>query len=127
MAILENWAPSAPASLHGRLGVLHSFSASRGAAQRALALGFYLGFTGPLTFNKAEELRDIAGRIPSNRIVVETDGPFLAPQQRRGKRNEPAFVRYINDKLADLHGLPPEEMARRTTGNAEALFRLAQS
>ncbi|MDE2776973.1 MAG: TatD family hydrolase [Chloroflexota bacterium] len=127
LAILENWAPSAPASMRGRLGVLHSFSASFETAQHALALGFYLGFTGPLTFNKAEDLRDIAGRIPNNRIVIETDGPFLAPQQRRGRRNEPAFVRYINDKLADLHGVAPEEMARQTTGNAEALFRLASS
>lgn len=126
MAILENWAPSAPAGLRGRLGVLHSFSATDAIAERALALGFYLGFTGPLTFNKAEDLRSIAGRIPIDRIVIETDGPFLAPQQRRGKRNEPAFVRYVNDKLADLHSLAPEEMARQTTGNAEALFAFAQ-
>lgn len=124
LAILENWAPSAPARLRERLGVLHSFSASLEIAERALELGFYLGFTGPVTFKKASALRAIAARIPRNRILIETDGPFLAPQQRRGKRNEPAFVRYINDKLAEQHGVAPEEMARQTTRNAEALFAL---
>ena len=127
MAILENWAPAAPANLRGRLGVLHSFSASGDVAERALDLGFYLGFTGPITFKKADALRDVAQRIPINHILIETDGPFLAPQQRRGKRNEPAYVRYINDKLSELHGVLPEEMARQTTRNAERLFALSQS
>ena len=86
------------------MGVLHSFSASGEIAQRALELGFYLGFTGPVTFKKAEALRDVARSIPIDRLLIETDGPFLAPQQRRGKRNEPAYVRYINDKLAELQG-----------------------
>lgn len=125
MAILQNWAAAVPAERR-RLGVLHSFSAAIDVAERALELGFYLGFTGPLTFKKADALREIARRLPLNRILIETDGPFLAPQQRRGKRNEPAFVRYINDKLAELHRLPAEEMARHTTGNAETLFALAQ-
>ena len=124
MAILANWAPTAPAKLRDRLGVLHSFSASDDIAQRALELGFYLGFTGPVTFKKANALRDVARRIPIDRLLIETDGPFLAPQQRRGKRNEPACVRFINAKLAELHGAPPEEMARQTTRNAERLFAL---
>ena len=124
MSMLENWAPGAPERRHGRLGVLHSFSASRDIADRALALGFYLGFTGPITFKRADELRDIAQEVPIGRILIETDGPFLAPQQRRGKRNEPAYLRYINQKLAELHRLTPEEMARQTTRNAEELFRL---
>ena len=124
LAILENWAPSVPARLCERLGVLHSFSSTGEIAERALALGFYLGCTGPVTFKKSDTLREIARQIPSNRILIETDGPFLAPQQQRGKRNEPAFVRYINDKLADLHGVTPEEMAQQTTCNAEALFAL---
>ena len=126
LAILANWAPSAPCSRQSRLGVLHSFSASCEIAERALDLGFYLGFTGPVTFKNAEALRDIARRVPVDRIVIETDGPFLAPQQRRGKRNEPAYLRFINDKLAELHGIPPAEMARRTTGNAERLFALGR-
>jgi len=124
LRILEDWAPAAPASLRGRLGVLHSFSASFAIAERALALGFFLGFTGPITFKKADELRAVARRVPVERLLVETDGPFLAPQQRRGKRNEPAYVRFVNSRLAELHGLPAEEMARQTTLNAERLFAL---
>lgn len=126
MAIVQNWAATIPAERRRRLGVLHSFSATDAVAERALELGFYLGFTGPLTYKKADALREIARRLPLNRLLIETDGPFLAPQQRRGKRNEPAYVRYINEKLAELHRLPAEEMARHTSGNAETLFALAQ-
>ncbi len=122
--LLENWAPSAPASLQDRLGVLHSFSASAALARRALRLGFYLGFTGPITFKKATELRAIAQAIPRERLLIETDGPFLAPEPRRGRRNEPAYLRYINKKLAALHELSAAEMARQTTANAERLFAL---
>ena len=125
MAILDSWAPTVPASLAGRLGVLHSFSATYEIAQRALDLGFYIGFTGPITFKKADALRDIARRIPLNRLLIETDGPFLAPQKRRGKRNEPAYLAYINEKLAELHAVSADEMAWRTTANAERLFALA--
>ena len=124
MAILEDWTPTVPPSLRGRLGVLHSFSASRDIATRALELGFYLGFTGPITFKKADDLRTIAANVPIDRLLIETDGPFLAPHPMRGKRNEPAFVPYINEKLAELHAVPAEEMARYTTRNAERLFAL---
>ncbi|MCY3834341.1 MAG: TatD family hydrolase [Chloroflexi bacterium] len=124
MKILADWAPGAPAKLRGRLGVLHSFSAALDIAERALALGLYLGFTGPITFKNAEELRSVARRVPVDRLLIETDAPFLAPQPRRGKRNEPAYVRYINDKVAELHGVSAEEMARQTTRNAERLFAL---
>ena len=124
LAILENWAPAAPAKLQGRLGVLHSFSASGEVAERALALGFYLGFTGPITFKQADDLRQVASLAPPDRILIETDGPFLAPQPRRGRRNEPAFVRYVNDKLAELQQTSPAAMARQTTLNAERLFAL---
>ena len=127
LEILAAWAAAAPASLSGRLGVLHSFSASADIARRAIELGFYLGFTGPLTFKKADELREIAGHAPPDRLLVETDGPFLAPVPKRGKRNEPAWVGCINAKLADLHGMSAEAMARQTTRNAEALFKLTQS
>ena len=105
--------------------MLHSFSAAYEIAQRALDLGFYIGFTGPITFKNADALRDIARRIPLNRLLIETDGPFLAPQQRRGKRNEPAYLAYINEKLAELHAVSADEMARQTTANAERLFALA--
>ena len=124
IAALEAWAPTAPPSLSGRLGVLHSFSATPDIARCALELGFYLGFTGPITFKKADALRAVATEVLRSRLLIETDGPFLAPQQRRGKRNEPAYVRYVNDKLAELHCLSAEEMARQTTVNAERLFAL---
>ena len=107
--------------------MLHSFSASRAIAERALELGFYLGFTGPLTFKKAADLREVAATVPLDRLLVETDAPFLAPAPKRGKRNEPAWVRYINARLADLHGMSAEAMARQTTRNAEALFKLSHS
>ena len=124
MAILAAWAPSVSPVMTARLGVLHSFSASAEAAQRALDLGFYLGFTGPITYKNADELRVIAAGAPIDRILIETDGPFLAPQQTRGKRNESSFVRYVNERLADLKGLPVDDMARQTTLNAERLFNL---
>ncbi len=124
MAILEAWAPTAPASLRDRLGVLHSFSASANVARRAIELGFFIGFTGPITFKKASDLRTLAASLPRERLVIETDGPFLAPQPVRGKRNEPAYLPYINAKLAELHGCSAAEMAKQTSANARRLFGL---
>ena len=124
LAILEAWAPAVPPALKWRPGVLHSFSASAEVARRALDLGFYLGFTGPITYKTAKELRAIAADAPIDRLLIETDGPFLAPQQRRGKRNEPGYLRYVNERLAQLQGLSFEDMARQTTLNAERLFAL---
>ena len=103
-------------------GVLHSFSASWETAEAALEMGFYLGFTGPVTFKKAEELRNIAARVPLDRILVETDAPFLAPEPRRGRRNEPAYVSYVAGRIAEIRGLSSEEFARQTTQNAVTLF-----
>ncbi len=125
MSLLAAWAPSLPASMKQRLGVLHSFSASVEVAQQAVELGFYLGFTGPITYKKADELREIAASVPRDRLLIETDGPFLTPQQQRGKRNEPGFVHFVNEKLAELHGVSTEAMAVQTTANAERLFALS--
>ncbi len=105
-----------------RLGVLHSFMAGWETAQIALDMGYYLGFTGPVTFPKADELRQIAGRVPLERLLVETDAPFLAPQARRGRRNEPAYVTYIADQLAELHEIDRETFDRITTANVGRLF-----
>jgi len=103
-------------------GVLHSFSADWNTAEAALALGFYLGFTGPLTYKKADDLRAIAARVPLDRILIETDAPFLAPHPYRGKRNEPAYVRLVAERLAEVRGLSVDEVAVATTANALRLF-----
>jgi TatD DNase family protein len=105
-----------------RGGVLHSFSADWNTAESALALGYYIGFTGPLTYKKADDLRAIAARVQLDRILIETDAPFLAPHPHRGQRNEPAYVRHVAERLAELRGLSLEEVAVATTANAIDLF-----
>lgn len=125
IAVLRQWVPTLPEELKKRPGVLHSFSAPQKTADAALEMGFFLGFTGPVTFKKAEELRSIAARVPLERILVETDGPFLTPHPYRGKRNEPAYVRYVAERLAALHNMDTDSFAIQTTANAERLFGLS--
>ena len=103
-------------------GVLHSFSASWETAVAVLDMGFYLGFTGPVTFKKADDLRDIVAKVPPNRLLVETDAPFLAPQPRRGKRNEPAYVAYVVEKIAEVRNETIAAVDQQTTANARRLF-----
>jgi TatD DNase family protein len=124
IAILERWVKTLPESLTTRPGVLHSFSAPPEIAERALDIGFYLGFTGPITFKNADELRRIAAAAPMERILVETDGPFLTPAPHRGKRNEPANIPLMVDRLASLKQISVEAMGQVTTENAIRLFRL---
>ncbi len=125
MDMLEAWvAGGLPESLKDRPGVLHSFSAPAEIAERALGAGFCLGFTGPITFKNADELRRVASSVPLDRILVETDGPFLTPTPYRGRRNEPAYVPYIVERLAALHQVTPQAMAEATTANAIRLFSL---
>jgi TatD DNase family protein len=109
----------------GLTGVLHCFSSSPQLAEQALEFGFHISFSGILTFKKADELRETARRVPLDRILVETDAPFLAPIPKRGQRNEPAFVVHTAEVLAGLHGLTPAELAASTTENFFALFRKA--
>jgi TatD DNase family protein len=104
------------------MGVLHSFSGNQAEAEAALALGLALGFTGPITFKTAEALRQVAASVPLDRLLIETDSPFLTPHPRRGQRNEPAFVRYVAEKLAEIHNQPPPVVAEQTTVNARRLF-----
>jgi TatD DNase family protein len=103
--------------------VLHSFSGDLALAGAAVDNGFYLGVDGPLTYKKNDALRAIFAAAPLDRILIETDAPYLTPQARRGERNEPAFVRYVAEKLADVRGMMLEEVAQATTANAARLFR----
>ncbi|MFZ5911091.1 MAG: TatD family hydrolase [Chloroflexota bacterium] len=103
-------------------GVLHSFSGSLETARRAIGLDFYIGITGPVTYKNAESKREVVKSLPLERLLVETDAPFLAPASQRGKRNEPAFVYEIADKIAQLHSRSLEEVAAVTSMNAARLF-----
>ncbi len=102
--------------------LLHCFSSRAILAERGLALGAYVSFSGILTFNGAQELRDIALTVPQNRLLVETDAPYLSPVPHRGKRNEPAFVVNTLQKLADVHGIELGDMAQKTSMNFFQLF-----
>lgn len=105
-------------------GVIHCFTGSYDAARAYLNLGFYLSFTGIITFKNADSLREVVRKIPLNRVLVETDSPYLTPVPYRGKRNEPAYVRLVADTVANLKGMPLEDIARITTENAQTLFNI---
>lgn len=122
LEILDEWLIGVTGSLRGKPGVLHSFNGTLETAQKALALNFYIGVTGPVTYEKANQKREIISRLPLDRLLIETDGPFLTPVPFRGKRNEPAFVCHIADKIAEIHSKSPAEIAEITTANAERLF-----
>jgi TatD DNase family protein len=107
--------------------VLHCYTGGRELALKAASLGLYVGFTGILTFNKSEALRAIAAELPADRILVETDAPFLAPTPYRGKRNEPAYVVETARVLATTRGVPFEEVVRQTTENFFRLFHKVPS
>ncbi len=102
--------------------VLHCFTGSRELAQRAIALGLSISFTGILTFKKSDDLRAIAAELPADRILVETDAPYLAPGRYRGKRNEPAYVVETAKVLAEVRGVSRDAIARQTTENFFRLF-----
>lgn len=108
-------------------GVFHSFLESEAEAQVALEQGFYLGISGPVTFKNAHELRSVVNSTPIEKLLIETDGPFLAPHPYRGKRNEPANVYYMAEKIAQLLGNLPKAIAEATTANADRLFRWRNS
>jgi TatD DNase family protein len=104
-------------------GVLHCFTGNAALADAGLALGFYISLAGIITFPKAAELRETVRRVPLERLLVETDSPFLAPVPYRGKRNEPAYVVRVVDRLAEMYQVPSDDLARRTAANFDTLFR----
>jgi len=108
---------------HGPVrGVMHSFTGTLETARACIEMGLYISFAGMLTYKNAQNLRDVAAQLPPERVLVETDSPYLAPVPMRGKRNEPAFVAHTAACLAGLLGLSAEALAERTTRNAKALF-----
>ena len=110
---------------NGRIcGVMHCFSGDVDIMRQTLDLGFSVGIGGPVTYRKSEDLQAVAREVPADRLLVETDCPWLAPQFRRGKRNEPAYVRSTAEKIAELRGISLDEIAEITTRNFENLFRV---
>lgn len=106
-------------------GVMHCFSSTPKLGFAALDLGLYISFSGIITFKKSQELRDFAAQVPLDRLLVETDSPFLAPEPFRGEMNRPANVARVGEKLAEIKGIEPAEMARITTNNFFTLFSKA--
>jgi TatD DNase family protein len=123
---LTSWAAGlGDPALAGRLGVLHTFSGDLEMAKRAIDLGFYISISGPVTYRNARQLPGIVRALPLDRLLVETDCPFLAPEPYRGKRNEPAYTRLVAERIAELKGISFDHLAGATTANARRLFELA--
>jgi TatD DNase family protein len=108
------------------LGVMHSFTGSEATAAECVAMGLYVSFAGMVTFKKSDELRALAATIPADRILIETDAPYLSPHPLRGKRNEPAHLAHTAECLAAVRGVGAEEFTEQTTANAERLFGIAE-
>ncbi len=122
IAILrEHWAQRGGTELGG---IIHCFTSTQALADAALAMGFHISFSGVITFKTADELRAVARSVPLDRLLIETDCPYLAPVPHRGKRNEPAFVVETARKLAELKGVSLAEVAQLTTANFKRLFKL---
>ncbi len=130
MKILEEWV-NRPRGRKGplteRAGVLHSFSGTLETARAAMSLGFSIGVTGPVTFENGKKRQEIIAALPLEHLLIETDAPFQAPQPYRGKRNEPAYVCLIADKIASLHSCDVTKVATVTSENALRLFAWKES
>lgn len=107
-------------------GVMHCFTESWEVAQAAIEMGFYISFSGIVTFKNAQALKEVAQRVPLNRMLVETDSPYLAPIPFRGKTNQPAYVRYVAEEIARLREIPLQQVVDATTANFFELFKHAQ-
>lgn len=113
---------------HGQLsgGIIHCFSGSWEIAKEYLKMGFYISFAGPVTFKKAPKLQEAAVNVPLDRILVETDSPYLTPEPYRGRRNEPGHVYHVAEKIAALRGMRLDEFAAQTTENALRVYRIGE-
>lgn len=105
-------------------GVMHCFTETWEVAEAALAMGFYISFSGIVTFKNAKQLKEVAQRVPLERILIETDAPYLAPVPHRGKLNQPVYVKHVAEEIALLRGIGIDEVGQRTTGNFARLFKL---
>lgn len=105
-------------------GVMHCFSGDWPLAKRVLDLGFIISIPGVVTFNRAETMQDVARKVPLDRLILETDAPFLAPVPLRGRKNFPAYILYTAEKIAEMRGMDLEELARKTTENARNIFQI---
>ncbi|MFZ6027844.1 MAG: TatD family hydrolase [Chloroflexota bacterium] len=114
------WAERSPLARHP--GVLHSFSGDKDFAAAVIQLGFFIGITGPVTFKNAQKLQEVVCASPLDRLLIETDAPFLTPAPYRGQRNEPSHVRLVAEKIGSLKGLSVEDVAKATSQNASTLF-----
>ena len=103
-------------------GVMHCFTETREVAEAALDMGFYISFSGIVTFKNAKALKEVARYVPLERMLIETDSPYLAPVPHRGKQNEPGFVKHVAEHIAELRGVPVDTIARQTTENFKTLF-----
>ena len=121
LTILRGWVRAG----EGRRGTLHAYAGGMAHLPEVLELGFYLGIDGPVTYRKADELHTLAQKVPLERLLLETDGPYLTPQTHRGKRNEPAYLSYIVDRIAELRNTTAEQIMTVTTANAQRLFKLS--
>jgi len=117
--VTEHWTPT------GLLGILHCFTGTVEHARRGLGLGFMISFAGNITFPKAQNIRDAAQIVPLDRMLIETDSPYLAPIPHRGKRNEPAFVTEVARQIGQLRGISAEAIGEQTSENFRKFFRLA--
>jgi len=111
-------------SLSDTPGVIHCFTGDYDTAKKYLDLGFYISFSGIVTFKRSEELREAAKKIPMDKVLIETDSPYLAPVPYRGKPNEPSYVKYVAETIAEVRGISFDEVAKLTKANAERLFRI---
>ncbi|OGS91998.1 MAG: DNAase [Gallionellales bacterium GWA2_60_18] len=108
-------------------GVMHCFTETWEVAEAALAMGFYISFSGIVTFKNAKQIKEVARRVPLERILIETDAPYLAPAPHRGKLNQPAYVKYVAEEIAALRGIAVAEVGQRTTENFARLFGLGKN